>query len=288
MLSDPIVEAPGSRMSPIRRILAVATVIAAGLLAACSETRTDAAETLPVDELYAAANTSLNTGNYARAARFYTRLIARFPFGRYTEQAELELAFAQYRNDDYEEALSTTNRFIRTYPTHPRVDYAYYLRGLINFDREVGLLERYIQSDATRRDLGFARQSFQDFGELLQRYPDSPYAADARQRMVHLRNELAQAELNIAQFYFRREAFIAAQSRAQYIVENYQQTPQVGDALAILTESYKRIGEDALSEQTRKVLQLNYPDHPYLTGSWPARGSRWWQLIPIIGEDRAS
>jgi outer membrane protein assembly factor BamD len=275
-------------MSPFRRILAVATVIAAGLLAACSETRTDAAETLPVDELYAAANTSMNTGNYARATRFYTRLIARFPFGRYTEQAELELAYSQYRNNDYEEALSTTNRFIRTYPTHPRVDYAHYLRGLINFDREVGLLERYIQSDATRRDLGFARQSFQDFGELLQRFPESPYAADARQRMVHLRNELAQAELNIAQFYFRREAFIAAQSRAQYIVENYQQTPQIGDALAILTESYRRIGEDALSEQTRQVLQMNFPDHPYLTGSWPARGNRWWQLIPIIGEDRAS
>lgn len=275
-------------MTLIHRLLVAATLIAAGLLAACGNTRGDPAETLPVDELYAVANTSLKNGNYTRAARFYTRLIARFPFGRYTEQAELELAYAQYRNDNYEEALSTVNRFIRTYPTHPRIDYAYYLRGLINFDREVGLLERYVRSDATRRDLGFARQSFQDFGELLQRHPDSPYAADARQRMVHLRNELAQAELNVAQFYFRREAYIAAQSRAQYIVENYQQSPQVADALAILAESYKRIGEDALAEQSRRVLELNYPNHPYLSGSWPARGNRWWQLVPIIGEDRAS
>jgi outer membrane protein assembly factor BamD len=256
-------------------------------LAACGDkTRLDAADVLPVDELYAEAKSSMQAGNYDRAIKYYKRLVARFPFGRYTEQAELDTIYCQYRSKDPDEALSTANRFIRTYPTHRHVDYAYYLRGLINFNREIGLLERYIEQDATRRDLGFARQSFQDFGELIKRFPQSRYAGDARQRMIHLRNGLAQSELNIAEFYFRREAYIAAQGRAKYILENYQQTPQAGDALAILAESYARLGQEQLAQDSRRVLEINYPDHPYLRGDWPAKRNRWWQLIPVIGESR--
>ncbi len=260
-------------------------LVLAVALAACSKgDRVDAIDTLPVDEMYAEGKTSLEVGNTGRAIEYFKRLIARFPFGRYTEQAELELAYAQYKNGDHEEALSTANRFIRRYPTHSHTDYAYYLRGLINFNREVGLLERYIEQDDTRRDRGFARQSFQDFGELLKRYPNSRYANDARQRMIHLRNGLAQSELNVAVYYFRRQAYIAAQGRSKYIVENYQQTPQAGDALAIMAESYKRLGQDKLAEDTVRVLELNYPEHPYFAGDWPAPRNKWWQLIPIVGE----
>jgi outer membrane protein assembly factor BamD len=237
--------------------------------------------------MYREANQSMRAGNYERAVRYYRRLVARFPIGRYTEQAELELGYAQFKNRAYEEALSQVNRFIRQYPTHRHIDYAYYLRGLINFERESGLLERWIKPDATRRDQGFARQSFQDFGELLQRYPDSRYAADARQRMIHLRNDLAQAELNVASYYFRRGAYVAAQSRARTIIEIYQETPQAAEALAIMAESYARLGLDQLAADTRAVLELNYPDHPYLRGAWPARGNRFWQLVPFIGESRA-
>jgi outer membrane protein assembly factor BamD len=262
-------------------------LVLAAVLGACSKgDRVDAKDTLPVDEMYAEAKTSLEVGNYGRAIEYFKRLVARFPFGRFTEQAELELAYAQYKNGEHEEALSTANRFIRTYPTHAHADYAFYLRGLINFNREVGLLERYIGTDDTRRDRGFARQSFQDFGELVKRYPDSRFANDARQRMIHLRNGLAQSELNVAEYYFRRQAYIAAQGRAKYIVENYQQTPQAGDALAIMAESYKQLGQDKLAEDTIRVLQLNYPEHPYFDGDWPSSPSKWWQLIPIWGEQK--
>jgi outer membrane protein assembly factor BamD len=247
----------------------------------------DATETLPVDELYAEAKTSLEASNYERAARYYKRLVARFPFGRFTEQAELELAYAQYKSDDPEEALSTVNRFVRQYPTHKHIDYAYFLRGLINFNREYGLLERYIEQDPTRRDLANARQSFQDFGELIQRFPNSRYTQDARQRMIHLRNGMAQAELNVASYYLRREAYIAAQSRAKFLLETYPQTPQTGDALAIMAESYRQLGQDKLAEDTVAVLKLNFPEHPDLGGGWPSKRSLWWQLVPFVGEDRA-
>lgn len=263
----------------ILRFLLVSLVLA---LAACGgKTRLDASELLPVDELYVEAKQSLDSGNYDRAIRYFKRLVARFPFGRYTEQAQLDLAYAQFKSSDNDEALSTINRFIKTYPTHRHIDYAYYLRGLLNFNREIGLLERYIKQDNTRRDLGFARQSFKDFGELLERYPNSRYAPDARQRMVHLRNGLAQSELNVAEFYFRRKAYVAAQGRAKYIIENYQETPQSGDALAILAESYKQLGEEKLSTDTRRVLELNYPEHPYLTGAWPSKVSFWRKLVPF-------
>jgi outer membrane protein assembly factor BamD len=269
--------------------LRLAFVLAIALLgAACRKHgRLDETETLPVDQLYSEAKALLEAGNYERSIRYYRRLVARFPFGKYTEQAELDTAYAQYKGGEPDEALSTINRFIRQYPTNKHIDYAYYLRGLINFNREVGLLERYVANDNTRRDLGFARQSFQDFGELLKRFPDSRFAEDARQRMVYLRNGIAQGELNVAEYYFRRAAYIAAQGRAKYIIENYQQTPQAAEALAIMAESYKRLGQAKLSEDTIRVLQLNYPDHPYLSGDWPARGSKWWQLIPGFGESKA-
>lgn len=270
------------------RLIRLLLIASALFLAACGNSKQDPSETLPVDEMYAEAKTALENGNLDRSVRYYKRLVARFPFGRYTEQAQLELAYAQYKSGDAEEGLSSINRFIKTYPTHRHIDYAYYLRGLMNFNREIGLIERYVQSDATRRDLGFARQSFQDFGELLKRYPSSRYAGDARQRMVFLRNAMAQGELNVARFYFDRKAYVGAQNRAKYVIENYQQTPQTGDALAILTESYKQLGEEQLSADARRVLELNYPDHPYLSGAWPNKRNKLWQLLPFVGEKKSS
>lgn len=273
-------------LSNYLRLLALATVL---FVAACGgDKKLDATELLPVDEMYAEAKTSLENGNTERAVKYYKRLVARFPFGRYTEQAQLELAYAQYRSNDHEEALSSANRFIKTYPTHRHIDYAYYLRGLINFTREIGLIEKYIKQDTTRRDLGFTRQAFQDFGELVKRYPHSRYAPDARQRMIFLKNGMAQSELNIARFYFDRKAYVAAQNRAKYIIENYQQTPQAGDALAILSESYKRLGDERLAGDARRVLELNYPDHPYLDGNWPNERNKLWQLLPFVGEGKKS
>ncbi|HET6433328.1 outer membrane protein assembly factor BamD [Dyella sp.] len=243
-------------------------------------------DTMPLAQLYAKAHTDLENGDYAAAAKAYQRLIARFPSGEYNEQAQLELAYAQYKDNEPEDAYSTVNRFIKTYPTNPHVDYAYYLRGLINFDRTSGIIERYISRDdsQSRRDQGYNLKAFDDFTELTRRFPDSAYAADARQRMIYLRNVLAQFEINVAEFYLRNKAFVASADRAQYVVEHYQQSPQTADALAILARSYDSLDRKQQAEQVRKVLALNYPDHPYLTDAkWPHPSSTLRKLVPFSG-----
>ncbi|MDR3385464.1 MAG: outer membrane protein assembly factor BamD [Rudaea sp.] len=241
----------------------------------------DEAEVLPVDKMYAAAHLALENGNYGKAIKFDQRLIARFPFGAYTEQATLELAFAQYKSGKPEDAYSTINRFIKTYPTQKHVDYAFYLRGVVNFDRDRGFLDHYANQDMTKRDQANTLQSFEDFSELVTKFPDSRYAADARQRMIYLRDNMARAQLNVALFYLDRGAYVAASNRAKDIVEKYQRTPQAGDALAVMVMSYKALSEDKLAADAERVLQLNYPDHPYLKGHWPPHAHWWARMIPF-------
>lgn len=252
-------------------------------VAACGRgTRGDRADTLPVDQLYDEAQKSLQRGNNDRAARYYQRLIARFPFGLYTEQAQLELAFAQYRGGKPDEAISTIDRFLKTYPTHAKADYAQYLRGVVNFDRDVGFVDRFVKVDASARDQGSTRQSYIDFSRLLRDFPDSNYADDAHQRMVYLRNRMALHEVNIARYYLRRGAPVAAINRAKYVLENYEQAPETGDALAVMVEAYQRLGEQDLADDTRRVLQANHPDHPYLDGRRIDRGKPIWRrLVPF-------
>ena len=257
-------------------------------LAGCGKwfQRDDPLETLPVEGMYAEAKESLTGGNLGRAIRFYQRLIARFPYGSYTEQAQLELAYAQHRNNLPEEALSTINRFIKTYPAHDKIAYAFYLKALINFERGSGALDRLVGLDATQRDQAFAMQSFNDFAEVIRRYPATAYATDARQRMVYLRNRLARHEINVAQYYLRREAYVAAAKRGQYILEVYPQSEYQADALAIMAESYRQLGQDTLADDARRVLELNDPEHPYLSGGWPGSGGWWRKLIPFGDEKR--
>jgi outer membrane protein assembly factor BamD len=257
-------------------------------MSACSmfHHKRDNNDTLPVDKLYDKAHDSLEHADYSAATKAYQRLIARFPSGPYNEQAQLDLAYSQYKDNQADDAYSTINRFIKTYPTQKHVDYAYYLRGLINFDRTGGAIERMLHRDQsqTRRDQGFNLKSFDDFSELSRRFPDSAYAADARQRMIYLRNVLAQFEINVAEFYLRNKAYVASADRAQYVIEHYQQAPQTGDALAILTRSYLAMDKKDLADQTRQVLALNYPDHPYLKDpKWPHPPSTVRKMIPFSG-----
>jgi len=248
-------------------------VLVLGLsLGACSMFghKRETVDTMPVEKLYATAHDDVMNGDYAAATKAYQRLIARFPSGDYNEQAQLELAYSQYKDNQPDDAYSTVNRFIKTYPTHKHVDYAYYLRGLINFGRTSGVIERFVSREGSqaRRDQAYNLQAFDDFSELARRFPDSAYTADARQRMIYLRNE----------------AFIASADRAQYVVEHYQQAPQTGDALAILARSYLALDQKQQAENVRKVLALNYPDHPYLTDpKWPHAPSTLRKLIPFSG-----
>jgi outer membrane protein assembly factor BamD len=243
-------------------------------------------DTMPVDALYNKAHESLEKADYAAAGKAFERLIARFPSGEYNEQAQLELAYAQYKANRPDDGLSTTNRFIKTYPTNKHVDYAYYLRGLINFDRTGGAIERLLKrsDQQSRRDQAYNLQAFDDFSELARRFPDSAYTADARQRMIYLRNVLAQYEINVAEFYLRNKAYVASADRAQYVIEHYQQAPQTGDALAILARSYLSMDQKEQSDKVRKVLALNYPDHPYLDDpKWPHPPSTLRKMVPFSG-----
>ena len=259
------------------RAVSIAVLIL--VLAACGARREAETETLPVEQLYTEAKASLDGGNYERAIRYYKRLTSRFPFGDYSEQAQLDLAFAQYKRSDYDEAVSTVNRFVKTYPAHPKIDYAFYLRGLVNFDRNRSYIDRLVPSQAGNRDLEAARQSFNDFSEMLRRYPQSSYAADARQRMVFLRNDIANSELTVARYYFRRGAYVGAANRAKYIVENYQQAAQIPDALALMVQSYEALGQKDLADVARRVLETNAPDHPYLTGASVEGKRSWWSRL---------
>jgi len=234
------------------------------------------------EEMYETAKAYLSTQNWGRAINGYRTLTTRYPFGRFTEQAQLELAYAYHKGGNPEAALSTADRFIRTYPSHPNVDYAFYIRGLTNYEMRVGFMERMMPSRVRDRDQTAARESFRDFDELIKRFPDSRYAPDARQRMVFLRNNLSFYELDVARYYMRRKAYVASAARARYAIENYPGSPELGDALQILHVSYTEMGLPELAEDTMKVLALNYPDHPYVTGDTE---KSWWRWMWPWGKD---
>jgi outer membrane protein assembly factor BamD len=245
-------------------LISILTVLMLVVATGCR--KDDAQDTRDASALYNEAKRYLDAQNWGRAVQSYQALTTRFPFGRYSEQAQLELAYAYHKGGIPEAALSTADRFIRTYPSHPNVDYAYYIRGLTNYEQRVGFMERMMPSRVRDRDQTAARESFRDFDELIRRFPDSRYAPDARQRMVFLRNNLSFYELDVARYYLRRKAYVASANRARYALENYPGSPELGNALEILHISYTEMGLPELAEDTMKVLTLNYPDHPYVTG----------------------
>ncbi|GAB4289251.1 MAG: hypothetical protein Kow0083_01910 [Methylophaga sp.] len=218
-------------------------------------------ESWSVERVYTEAKAALDLGDYTTAISYYEQLEARFPFGEYAQQALLESAYAHYKNDDPETAIATLDRFVRVYPLNPNIDYAIYLRGLVNFHRDIGLLEKYVPRDESQRDPGSAEDALRDFLRLVKQYPNSRYAEDATQRIVYLRNRLAQHEVNVANYYMRRGAYLAAANRAKYVIENYSRTPAMPDALVIMAKAYKVMGMLSLSEDALKVLELNYPGH---------------------------
>ena len=216
----------------------------------------------PEERLYKMARDRLDSGSCTGAIEYYEKLQTRFPFGDYTQQAQIELAYCYFRTDDPALAIETVDRFIKLYPSHSHVAYAFYLRGLINFGRGWGIAERWFRKDESQRDPGASLDSFNDFGMVVKRYPDSIYFEDARLRMVYLRNMLAQHEVNVAQYYMRRGAFIAASNRARFVIEKYQQAPAMPEALVILAKSYRVLEMEDLAEDALSVLEHNYPDHP--------------------------
>jgi outer membrane protein assembly factor BamD len=214
--------------------------------------------------MYREAQRHLRNENFSLAVRTLQMLESRYPFGRYAEQAQLELIYAHYGAYSFAAATEAADRFIRLHPRHPNVDYAFYMKGLAAYDIEPGFFSRFIPSDDTKRDVSHIQIAFGEFAQLLARYPDSAYAPDARQRMIHMRNMLARHEVHVANYYFRRGAYLAALNRGKYVVEHMQQTPSVADGLAIMAQAYLLLGIDDLAEDAVDVLCENYPDHPNL------------------------
>jgi outer membrane protein assembly factor BamD len=239
------------------RILLIACGIAAA--AGCGY-KERAAEQLQPNRMYEKAHGLLMGGDYRGAIRYYEALDARYPFSQEARQGRLDIIYAYYRAREQESAVDAADQFVRENPTHPRVDYAMYLRGLIYFERN----ERPPQD---------VRRSFDAFDQLIRQRPDSAYAHDARQRMIYLRNRLADYEVYVAQHYLSRQAYVAAIDRARYCIENYDGAPAVREALEIMISAYHGLGLEDLAERSQEVFALNYPD------SKPSeREKKWWRF----------
>jgi outer membrane protein assembly factor BamD len=220
------------------------------------------------ERFYTEASTAMRGGNYARAAEYYEKLDARYPYGRYAKQTKLDLAYAYYKDEEPEAALEALDRFIALYPTSSAVAYAYYLRGVVNFSgTRGGFIERFVPTDTSQRDPRSALDSYNDFLKVVNDYPDTVYAKDARRRVVFLRNNLAMSEVHVAQYYMDRGAYLAAAKRAGEVVENYQRTPAVKEALIIMVDAYTQLGMDELAKDSARVLELNLQKGTLVTES---------------------
>ncbi|MBI3560266.1 MAG: outer membrane protein assembly factor BamD [Gammaproteobacteria bacterium] len=230
------------------------------LLVACSGGVTnpdDPTSGMDAPAIYIEAKNALKDGNYETAIKFYERLEARFPYGNFAERAQMEIAYAYYKYNEPESAILAADRFIKIHPNHPNVDYLYYLRGLAAYDLSKSFLDELFDQDPSERDPKSARRAFQYFSELVKAYPKSRYIKDAADRMLAIRNRLAMYEIHVANYYLKRGAYLAAANRGKYVVENYQHSPAVTQALGIMINAYQHLGMTDLAKDTQRVLDQN-------------------------------
>jgi outer membrane protein assembly factor BamD len=226
------------------------------------------------DKIYSAAKDELQSKNYQKAIGYYEKLESRYPYGRYAQMAQIESAYAYWKDNENAQALAACDRFIKMHPDHPNVDYAYYLKGLINFNDDLGIMGYISAKDMTERDPRAAQDAFDAFRELATRFPQSRYTPDARARMNYLVNSLAAAEVNVAEYYLRRGAYVAAVNRAQYALTNYPRTPAIERALTVLVKAYDQMGLDDLRDDANRTLAANFPGNQVKIGEH----GNWWKL----------
>lgn len=255
----------------------VAAVIA---VAGCGSLSTPKDETAnwPAERLYAEAKEELANGNFERSVTLFEKLESRYPFGAYAQQAQMETAYVHYRQGDQPLALAAVERFIKLHPNHPNLDYMYYLRGLINFNDRVSAFDFVSRQDLTERDPRAVREAFDSFKVLVDRFPESKYAPDATARLNYLINAMAQHEVHVARYYFRRGAYVAAANRAQTAVREYRTAPAVEEALKIMVRSYDALNMPTLRDDAMRVLKTNYPEATLSDRPLAREGGPWWKL----------
>jgi len=263
----------------IRSVTALAAFALALTLAGCGlfGEKKDARKDWTAAEYYKAAKEEFDNHNWDSAIKLYEALESKFPFGRFAQQAQLEVAYAYYKQGDSAQAISALDKFIKLHPNHPNLDYALYLKALVNFKEDLGPLARVISQDLADRDPKAARESFEGFKELVTRYPESKYTPDSRERMVYLVEALARQEIHVARYYLSRGAYLAAVNRAQDAIVKFPNSPIHRDALEVMIEGYDRMGMAALRDDARKVLQKNYPADR-MAGEGENRTKPWWKF----------
>lgn len=271
----------GSQPGGLSRLL-VRTVVTGLLLvsvAACGllPEKQDETKGWSAQRLYTEASSELHDGNYEKAIKYYETLEARYPYGRYAQQAQLEVAYAYYKDQEPASAVTAADRFIKLHPDHPYVDYAYYLKGLANFPQDQGFLSFLSDQNPSDRDPKAALESFDAFKQLVTRFPDSKYTPDARARMTFLMNALASHEVHVSEYYLQRGAYVAAANRAEYVLSHYPQAPAREHALFLMAQSYQKLGLNELRDDALRVLKLNFPNSVYLSGG-PKEKKPWWKF----------
>ena len=256
------------------------------LVSSCSSNEEMPDERLVEKELYDQAQTRLKNGSFSTAILSLEALESRFPFGRYAEQAQAELIYAYYMNSQFEASQSAAERFINLHPRHSHTGYAFYMKGLAAFTDDSGLFSRYFQSDLAKREVVMAQTSFGELSEFISRYPESKYVPHAKQRMIYLRNLLAEHEIYVADFYMKRGAYLAAIGRAKYVIENLPNTPQTPFALSILVEAYEILEYEELKKTSLEILNANYPNFDF-QGNESVKERSWANILTLglIGKE---
>lgn len=252
------------------------------VLVACGATKPfDETEGWSPARIYEEAKDEIDNANFERGIELLEKLESRYPYGRYAQQAQIDVAYAYYKSGDNIQALAATDRFIRLYPNHSSLDYVYYLRGLISFNEDKGLFSLFSGQDMSERDPKGTKAAFDAFKEVVTRFPDSKYYPDSKERLQYLVNALAQNELHVARYYYRRGAYLAAANRAQEVIKRFEQTPSIEEALFIAMRSYEKLDMSVLASDTARVAKVNFPDSPYWKQDLPSKGSvdkKWWQI----------
>ena len=262
-----------------RRLAIVAGLAAALILGACADTPKDPTQAMSVDKLYEEARSEMAIGAYDKAAKLFERMEGRAAGTVMAQQAQLEQAYALYKSGEKAQALAVIERFMKLHPTSPAADYAYYLQGLLNFNDDLGLFGRVASIDLSERDQQASRDAFQSFKQLVDQFPESKYAADAKLRMRYIINALAAYEVHVARYYFRRGAYVAAANRAQQTVQDFRSAPAVEEALYLMVASYEQLGLEQLRDDARRVLVQNFPNSALLDKGYGTSGKSWWKFF---------